>query len=163
MALASSGEVRKGAPPKFAYITLWCDIVWILCNDTTQRIGLYFLKIMQRLLRKWSYMEKLYQGSFNPSIKHLETNMSRPGIESQPPASHADILPKSYPDGILIGLFWTATWLPQCLWQRHVIMTYTYMVAQICILACCQSAVYECQTDFFAFTSGSPLLRNLTI
>ncbi len=83
-------------------------------------------------------MEELDQGPIHPSIKHLETNMSRLGIESRPPASQAGTLPKSYLDGILILNSYTV--LPQFMCHKHVIMTYTKMVAQICSLAGCQAA-----------------------
>jgi hypothetical protein len=41
-------------------------------------------------------VKKLDQGSLYPSIKHPETDMSRPVKEHRPAALQADNLPKSY-------------------------------------------------------------------
>jgi hypothetical protein len=40
--------------------------------------------------------------SLHPSIKHLETDMSRPGLELGPPAPQAGTLPKSYSNSLHI-------------------------------------------------------------
>jgi hypothetical protein len=40
-------------------------------------------------------MEELHQSSLPPLIKHTKTDMSRPGIEPQPPASQTDTKERS--------------------------------------------------------------------
>ncbi len=61
-------------------------------------------------------MEELTWPRFSPAFhKASKTDMSQPGFESLPPASQAGTPSKSYLDSLHIWLFWSATWLPQCM------------------------------------------------
>ncbi len=75
-------------------------------------------------------MDDLGQGSLHPLVKHPETDMSRPAIESRPPASGWQSS-KELPSQILICLFGTSTILMYILYYHSCIINFvTYQDRQ---------------------------------
>jgi hypothetical protein len=79
----TNGSVSGSRRPK---------IMWIRCirirNTACQSVLLNYATVTNT--------ERLDQGHLHPSIKHTETDMSRPGLNLRPLAPPAGALPKSY-------------------------------------------------------------------
>jgi hypothetical protein len=76
-------------------------------------------------------MERLDQGLLHPLLEHPETNMSRPGIEPGPPASHAIKEPFEHRIVCVNIIFFSSTPLPAGWEERQDANGRTYYVNHV--------------------------------
>jgi hypothetical protein len=65
-------------------------------------------------------MKRLDQGHLHPLLEHSETNKSRPEIEPGVACVIGEHSSKELLEQLMLLLFGTSTWLPQCMWPLHM-------------------------------------------